>query len=66
MVYSRAWGKVIHEKNLNKKISRHCPFKKISSQSNDDFSCYSDTILLPNGRCIWVTGYRILAIVCTI
>jgi hypothetical protein len=27
MVYSEAWGKLIHEKNLKSKISWHCPFK---------------------------------------
>jgi hypothetical protein len=27
MVYSGAWGKLIHEKNLKSKISWHCPFK---------------------------------------
>jgi hypothetical protein len=27
MVYSRDWGKLIHEKNQKSKISWHCPFK---------------------------------------
>ncbi len=27
MVYSGAWGKLIHEKNQKSKISGHCPFK---------------------------------------
>ncbi len=27
MLFSEAWGKMIHEKNLKKKISWHCPFK---------------------------------------
>ncbi len=27
MVYSGAWGKLIHEKNQKQKISWHCPFK---------------------------------------
>jgi hypothetical protein len=27
MVYSGAWGKLIHEKYLKSKISWHCPFK---------------------------------------
>jgi hypothetical protein len=27
MVYSDAWGKLIHEKNQKSKISWHCPFK---------------------------------------
>ncbi len=27
MVYSGAWGKLIHEKNQDQKISCHCPFK---------------------------------------
>jgi hypothetical protein len=26
--YSGAWGKLIHEKNLNSNISWHCPFKE--------------------------------------
>jgi hypothetical protein len=26
LVYSGAWGKLIHEKNQKEKISRHCPF----------------------------------------
>ncbi len=29
MVYSGAWGKLIHEKNQKSKISWHCPFKGI-------------------------------------
>ncbi len=28
MVYSGAWGKLIHEKNQKQKISWHCPFKQ--------------------------------------
>ncbi len=28
MVYSVAWGKLIHEKNQKSKISWHCPFKQ--------------------------------------
>ncbi len=32
MLLSGAWGKVIHEKNLKKKISWHCPFKPKSVQ----------------------------------
>ncbi len=27
MLFSRAWGKMIHEKNLKQKISWQCPFK---------------------------------------
>ncbi len=27
MVYSDAWGKLIHEKNQKSKILWHCPFK---------------------------------------
>jgi hypothetical protein len=34
MEYSRAWGKLIHEKNLKSKISWHCPFKQ-------SFFCHS-------------------------
>ncbi len=29
MVYSGAWGKLIHEKNQKSKISWHCPFKVV-------------------------------------
>ncbi len=29
MVYSGAWGKLIHEKNQRSKISWHCPFKSL-------------------------------------
>ncbi len=29
MVYSGAWGKLIHEKNQKSKISWHCPFNVI-------------------------------------
>ncbi len=32
MVYSDAWGKLIHEKNQKSKISWHCPFKGIVPQ----------------------------------
>jgi hypothetical protein len=28
MIYSGAWEKLIHEKNLKSKISCHCPFKR--------------------------------------
>ncbi len=28
MVYSGAWGNLIHEKNQKSKISWHCPFKQ--------------------------------------
>ncbi len=31
MVYSGAWGKLIHEKNQKSKISWHCPFKQTYS-----------------------------------
>ncbi len=36
MVYSGAWGKLIHEKNQKQKISWHCPFKlfKLRFQTN--------------------------------
>ncbi len=41
MLFSGAWGKVVHEKNLKKKISWHCPFKgrvfKKFSKSTLDF-----------------------------
>ncbi len=29
MVYSGAWGKLIHEKTQQLKISWHCPFKRL-------------------------------------
>ncbi len=29
MLFSGAWGKMIHEKNLKQNISWHCPFKEI-------------------------------------
>jgi hypothetical protein len=36
MVYSGAWGKLIHEKNLtSKKISWHCPFNVVKSVHHD-------------------------------
>jgi hypothetical protein len=31
MVYSGAWGKLIHEKNQKQKISWHCPFNVIKT-----------------------------------
>ncbi len=31
MVFSGAWGKLIHEKNQKSKISWHCPFKQTST-----------------------------------
>jgi hypothetical protein len=31
MLFSGAGGKMIHEKNLKQKISRHCPFKVTGS-----------------------------------
>ncbi len=31
MLFSGAWGKVIHEKNLKQKISWHCPFNMTKS-----------------------------------
>jgi hypothetical protein len=33
MVYSGAWGKLIHEKNQKQKISWHCPFKPATSRN---------------------------------
>ncbi len=32
LVYSGAWGKMIHEKNQKSKISWHCPFKGTRSE----------------------------------
>jgi len=42
IVYSGAWGKQIHEKNLKSKISWHCPFKlrsKVSLLFNVLYAC---------------------------
>ncbi len=36
MVYSGAWGKLIHEKNQKSKILWHCPFKSLSLQISAD------------------------------
>ncbi len=30
LLFSGAWGKVMHEKNLKQKISWHCPFKRFT------------------------------------
>ncbi len=43
--YSRAWGKLIHEKNQKQKISWHCPFKRLlvynnGTKSEDDLPSY--------------------------
>ncbi len=35
MEYSRAGGKLIHEKNQNQKISWHCPFKAMYEHSGE-------------------------------
>ncbi len=41
MVYSGAWGKLIHEKSQKSKISWHCPFNKIHKFSNlEDFHAF--------------------------
>ncbi len=37
MVYWGAWGKLIHEKNQESKISRHCSFKGTGSRENNVF-----------------------------
>jgi hypothetical protein len=34
LLFSGAWGKVIHEKNLKQKISWHCPFKAANDQND--------------------------------
>jgi len=36
MVYSGAWGKLIHEKNQKSKISWRCPFKAAILNDNDN------------------------------
>jgi hypothetical protein len=41
LVYSGAWGKLIHEKNKKSKISGHCPFK-----SRGVFLRYSEILML--------------------
>ncbi len=33
MVYSEAWGKLIHEKYLKSKISWHCPFNSATNKT---------------------------------
>ncbi len=33
MLFSRSWGKMIHEKNIKHKILWHCPFKSLSFPS---------------------------------
>ncbi len=47
MVYSGAWGKLIHEKNQKQKISWHCPFKQIMSISWDSPKLQIETYILP-------------------
>ncbi len=40
MVYSGAWGKLIHEKNQKSKISWHCPFTAVGGgelRGHNDF-----------------------------
>ncbi len=37
MDYSRAGGKLIHEKNQKQKISWHCPFKRPTNMSSGIF-----------------------------
>jgi hypothetical protein len=32
MLFSGAWGKMIHEKNLKQKILQHCPFNTSASE----------------------------------
>jgi hypothetical protein len=36
IVYSGAWGKLIHEKNRKSKISWHCPFKRLTWQGGKE------------------------------
>ncbi len=56
MLFSGAWGKMNHEKNLKQKISWHCPFKyKDTFQRNKTKSDLSFTWVL---NLSWVAGSR--------
>ncbi len=46
MLFSGAWGKVIHEKNLKQKILWHCPFKPLKIARS-----FSSLVILRNGGC---------------
>ncbi len=50
MLFSGAWGKMIHEKNLKQKISWHCPFK------------VSYVVFLHNQSCISIFAQPVLYI----
>ncbi len=43
LVYSGAWGKLIHEKKQKSKISWHCPFKCMQFSSHT--RCFLDELL---------------------
>ncbi len=47
MVYSGAWGKLIHEKNQKQKISWHCPFKWscTAKKENKIFLIYKEILM---------------------
>ena len=47
MVYSGAWGKLIHEKNQKQKISWHCPFNKCP------INCWPTTVQMQNFITNW-------------
>jgi hypothetical protein len=38
MLFSGAWGKMIHEKNLKQKILQHCPFNTSASEMGGNWS----------------------------
>ncbi len=55
VLFSGAWGTVIHEKNLKQKISWHCPFKSAQCENFElSFFTLSDTI--------WIGDFEILRV----
>ncbi len=64
MVYSDAWGKLIHEKNQKSKISWHCPFKFLLLYYHSKFSSFSEirNVVILGGKTIseksnmWMAG----------
>jgi hypothetical protein len=53
MVYSGAWGKLIHEKNQKSKISWHFPFKNGSSKLCSVIQSLQDRYSLGNTVALW-------------
>ncbi len=61
MVYSGAWGKLIHEKNQKSKISWNCPFN-IFSDANQKKECnFFFSIFVP----LFIIRSMILILICT-